>query len=223
MQIGDEITVTTQNEGDRRLRIAGVAVDYLVGGYIIYMDRSLAEKLFHIEGVDTFTIKAAPAARRRVQMALAALCKERGLLLHSYGDLIHMFELLVAGVVAGLWGILVLGFVVAAFGIANTLTMNMLEQTRELALLRVVAMTRRQVRKLVLGQAAVIAIVGLFMGAFGGLITAWIISFTMLPLLGYSAPLVFQPWLLAGSLLIGVALVLAAGSCRPSGPRGSIS
>ena len=51
-----------------------------------------------------------------------------------------------------------LGFVVAAFGIANTLTMNVLEQTRELALLRVVAMTRRQVRRLVLAQAAISAL-----------------------------------------------------------------
>ena len=48
---------------------------------------------------------------------------------------------------ACLWGILILGFVVAGFGVFNTLTMNVLEQTRELGLLRVVAMTRRQIRK----------------------------------------------------------------------------
>ena len=55
--------------------------------------------------------------------------------------------------IAGLWGLLVLGLVVGAFAIANTLTMNVLEQTRELALLRVVAMTRWQVRKTILAQA----------------------------------------------------------------------
>jgi len=46
---------------------------------------------------------------------------------------------LTKGVIAGLWGLLVLGLIVGAFAIANTLTMNVLEQTRELALLRVVA------------------------------------------------------------------------------------
>ena len=60
------------------------------------------------------------------------------------------------GVVGGLWGLLVLGSSSAAFGIANTLTMNVLEQTRELALLRVVAMTRCQVRKTILAQAVII-------------------------------------------------------------------
>ena len=65
-----------------------------------------------------------------------------------------------------------LGFVVAAFGIANTLTMNVLEQTRELALLRVVAMTRRQVRKMVLSQAGIIGLIGLVLGTLAGIGTA---------------------------------------------------
>ena len=68
------------------------------------------------------------------------------------------------GVIGGLWAILALSFIVAAFGIANTLTMSVLEQTRELALLRVVAMTRRQVRRLVLSQAGIIGLIGLGLG-----------------------------------------------------------
>ena len=41
---------------------------------------------------------------------------------------------MVAGVNGCLWGILALGFIVAAFGTVNTLAMNVLEQTRELGL-----------------------------------------------------------------------------------------
>ena len=74
-------------------------------------------------------------------------------MLHSFTDLSRLLDTIVDGVVAGLWGLLVLGFLVAAFGIANTLTMNVLEQTREIALLRVVAMTRWQVRKLILSAS----------------------------------------------------------------------
>ncbi len=48
----------------------------------------------------------------------------------------------------------------AAFGVVNTLTMNVLEQTRELGLLRIVAMTRGQVRKAILTQAAMIGAMG---------------------------------------------------------------
>jgi putative ABC transport system permease protein len=210
LHAGDSITLKTQNEGDQRLRIAGLAVDYFVAGAVVYLDRRQAERLFHVEGVDTFIVKAAPESRESVHAALAGVCKERGLLLHSFAEMIRLLDLVMGGVVGGLWGVLLLGFVVAALGVANTLTMNMLEQTRELAMLRVVAMTRWQVRKVVLGQAIIMGIIGLLMGIVAGLITAWNTHLSMVPLLGYSAPFAIQPWLLAGSLAIGMALVLAA-------------
>ena len=44
-----------------------------------------------------------------------------------------------------LWLLLALVFVVASLGIVNTLTMNVMEQTREIAVLRSVALSRGQV------------------------------------------------------------------------------
>ena len=54
-------------------------------------------------------------------------------MLQSFAELSQLLDAILAGVVGSLWGVLVLGLVVSAFGIANTLTMNVLEQTRELA------------------------------------------------------------------------------------------
>ena len=99
---------------------------------------------------------------------------------------------------------------VAAFGIANTLTMNVLEQTRELALLRVVAMTRRQVRRLVLLQAGIIGLIGLGLGIIDGISTAYAIGASMMPLLGYPVDFLFHPWFLGKCLSFGLALVLIA-------------
>ena len=103
-----------------------------------------------------------------------------------------------------------LGFVVAAFGIANTLGMNVLEQTRELALLRVVAMTRGQVRKLVLSQAGILGLVGVLLGMASGVVTAYLITLSMLPLIGYHIPFVLHPLLFAGCFLGAMLLVLLA-------------
>ena len=114
------------------------------------------------------------------------------------------------GVVGSLWGLLVLGFIVAGFGIANTLTMNVLEQTRELALLRVVAMTRRQVAKTVLAQAFVVGLIGIVIGFFAGAVTAWVISLTMLPLLGYHIGFDLHADLVCGCFLLALAIVLIA-------------
>ena len=117
---------------------------------------------------------------------------------------------IVNGVVGGLWGILVLALLVAAFGVANTLTMNVLEQTRELALLWVVAMTRRQVRKMVLSQAGIIGVIGLALGMLFGVTLAFLISNSTMMLLGYPVPFIVHPLFLAGCFAAGLALVLAA-------------
>lgn len=209
LKVGDEIEVTT-NSGPRRIRIAGLANEYLVGGLVLHMERAAARQLFEIGGVDVFMIKAYPVERTAVETRLRDLARREGLMLHSFADLSQRLDATLNGVVGSLWGLLVLGFLVAGFGIANTLTMNVLEQTRELALLRVVAMTRRQVAKTVLAQALIVGIIGIAIGFLAGLITAWIISLAMLPLLGYQIGFGLHLDLVGGCFVLALAIVLIA-------------
>jgi putative ABC transport system permease protein len=207
---GQEITVQTEKQGAKRLTIAALAVDYMVGGNIIYMHRPLAQRLFALEGLSAVVVRAAPGAFHKLRAALAPIAENHHLMLQTSADLRSLLGNYVNGVEGSLWGILSLGLVVAAFGIANTLTMNVLEQTREIALLRVVAMTRRQVRRLVVSQAAIMGTIGLGLGILAGLTTAYLFSRAMLRLLGSPVPFILQPWLLAGSFVIGMVVVLMA-------------
>ncbi len=207
---GDEIEVDTTRQGRQKLRVAALAIDYMVGGEIMYIHRAKAEKLFDVQGVNTVLAKVRPDSLGAVQDSLAQIARRDQLMLHSFAALSRMLDRMMGGVIGGLWAILALGFVVAAFGIANTLTMNVLEQTRELALLRVVAMTRRQVRRLVLSQALVIGLIGLGLGILDGISTAYCIGRSMMPLLGYPVDFLLHPWLLADCLAFGLAIVLFA-------------
>lgn len=209
VEVGDSITLNTR-EGDRTFRVAGLIVDYMAGGYIVFMQRPAAERAFGIELVDAFLVNAAAGDRAAVQAELEKLCEKSGLLLQSNAELAQFIDTMVNGVVGGLWGILLLTLLVAAFGVANTLSMNVLEQTRELALLRVVAMTRRQVRKMVLSQAGIIGMIGLALGILSGVIMAFLMSRDAMTLLGYPVPFVVHPIFLTGCFVAGLALVLAA-------------
>lgn len=209
LNAGDEVELTT-NVGPRRVRIAGLANEYMVGGLVLYMERGAAQQLFDVGGVDVFLVEADPTERSSVETRLRALTQEHGLMLQSFADLSRRLDAILDGVVGSLWGLLVLGFLVAGFGIANTLTMNVLEQTRELALLRVVAMTRRQVARTVLAQAIVIGLIGIVMGFVAGAATAWVISLTMLPLLGYHIGFALHADLVGGTFVLALAIVLTA-------------
>ena len=67
-------------------------------------------------------------------------------------------------------GIGAIALLVAAIGIANTMTMAILERTREIGLMKAVGATNRNVLSIFLGEAAGIGLVG----GLGGVILSWI-------------------------------------------------
>ncbi len=66
-----------------------------------------------------------------------------------------------------------LAIVIALIGIANTLALSVVERTRELGLLRAVGMSRRQLRRMVRAEAALVALFGAGLGVALGLLFGW--------------------------------------------------
>lgn len=67
-----------------------------------------------------------------------------------------------------LTALLGLAIFIALIGIANTLALSVFERTREIGLLRAVGMTRRQTRRMIRWEAAIISGVGAVLGAIVG-------------------------------------------------------
>ena len=209
LKLGDVVPLETR-QGTQQLPIVGISNDYLAGGMTIYMHRAVAEKLLEVQGVDAYVIQANDQRLPAVEARLQALCNEHGLLLQSYADLVGIIEQMMNGVIGSLWALLALGFVIAAFGLVNTLAMNILEQTREIGVLRVVAMTRRQVRRTILAQATMMGFIGLTPGALMGLLIARLINLSTLPTTGHEIQFVFRPWLLAACFAASFVIVIVA-------------
>jgi putative ABC transport system permease protein len=208
LSAGDDVTLET-DKGEKTFRVAGLTNEYLVGGLALYMNRSAARERLGVDGADVFIVKAQPERIAAVERELDELCKRHGLLLQSLGTLRRIVDNMMAGVVGGLWVLLALGLVVAAFGIANTLTMNVLEQTRELGLLRVVAMTRRQVRRTILSQAVIMGLIGLVPGVVVGSGLAYLINLTTQPEFGHTIDFMLRPAMVAICFTAACLIVIA--------------
>jgi putative ABC transport system permease protein len=206
LKAGDELELNTE-QGPKQLRVAGIVTDYQVGGMVLYMDRHAAQRIMAVEGADMFLVKARQGTLSQVEGALNGFCQRHGLLLQSFAGVVQSVDRLIGGAVAGLWVILWLETIVAAIGIANTLTMNVLQQTREIGLLRIVGMTRSQVRKTIFSQALLIGLSAICLGLPGGLLVAWLMNHSAQTITGNAAEFVIHGWLFAGAAVMTMAIV----------------
>ena len=132
------------------------------------------------------------------------------MLARSYGDVKAFVDGVVGGVVGSLWAILGLGFAVGSLGVANTVTMNVMEKRRTLGLLRAVGMTGRQVTGVVVLESVLLGLAGGCIGLLGGLTTALFIQYASQPLLGHPIRATIRPAVILANILAAVAVTALA-------------
>jgi putative ABC transport system permease protein len=119
----------------------------------------------------------------------------------AYEDVIGTLLL----IVTGLLGVAV---VIALIGVANTLSLSVIERTRESAVLRALGLTRRQLRAMLAVEGALIAGIGALVGIGLGVLYGWagaasVIGGAFRPSL--AIPVGELALLLAGGVLAGLA------------------
>jgi putative ABC transport system permease protein len=180
LEPGDSMLITYPLSGPVEVPIAGVyARKQFTGGYPVPLGvLSIASEERNFGGVQQDSIvyvKARPgqsaAARRQIEQAVGRDFPNVDI--NSRSEFLNMQEGMVDQFVAGLVALLVLSEIIAVLGIINTLLLSVYERTRELGLLRVVGMSRTQVRRMVRGESIIIAVIGGVIGLGLGIFWGW--------------------------------------------------
>jgi putative ABC transport system permease protein len=172
---GGTIVVSTPDAGAQRLRVA--AVYQSGGGVLPHVLLSLPDftrgfrpagaKLVLINGASGVS---AAASRAAVDTAVAS---DPLVTVHTLADFRAELATAVNGIIA-LFSILMgLALLIALFGISNTLTLSVLERTRESALMRALGLTRGQLRRMLLTEALYMALIAAVLGVGLGAAFAW--------------------------------------------------
>jgi putative ABC transport system permease protein len=209
--VGGEVAVQTRH-GEKRLRVVAVIKEYTAGGQSLYLDWDEAQRLLEMPGVHGLEVYAqnAPGAVGRVDEGLRTLAREQGLLVQSNAELRALVYDNIKAFEAFMWVLIVLLFVVASLGIVNTLTMNIHEQTRELAVLRAVGMRRAQVARVVLSQAVALAVLSVLPGVVVGIGMAYVMHLATHPLIGHVQEFHIDAGFVVGSAAAAVVVAVLA-------------
>jgi putative ABC transport system permease protein len=160
---------------------------------------------------DTVMVKAAPGVSPTASRdALDALTdRYPQVQINSIADLSSDLDQAVNGMIALFAALLGTAILIALFGIANTLSLSVVERTRESATVRALGLTRNQLRATLLMEALLMGVVGAVVGIGYGLVYGRLVVTKAFEGL---SPVLVVPWTWMAGLVVLAALagVLAA-------------
>jgi putative ABC transport system permease protein len=193
------------------LRVVGIAARTIPGssGEAILVGWPDATQRLGALGADVFAVRYVPGQAAAAAAVLDPLARANALepaTLQAIAGTIGASTDRLFGLLTALAAV---ALIVAGLGIVNTLTMNVLERVRELGFLRAAGLTRRQARRLVMVEAAVLGAVGAIIGVATGIAAGVILS-----VLGAGPGVTYDPgWEGIGLALVGgVALAVVAAA-----------
>ena len=212
LAVGGTLVVPSSDGGQLHLKIAGIVERSIPGktGEAMLVGWKDATTSLGVAGADVFAVRFAPDAPASAHAALQASANElalevvpldqiEGAISDALGRIFGLFDALAAVAV-----------LIAALGIVNTLTMNVIERVREIGILRAAGMSRAQVWRSVIVEAGVLGLAGALLGIVLGLV----IGALMVVLTGGRLDVATGiPWSILGlALVMGVAVAMLAAA-----------
>src|SRR5262249_34275987 len=145
---------TTPDEKSFKVTILGVATDN--AGSFIYVNKELLESL----GFTTYSQVLALADTRDNIPTVREKIESKGFSTSSPYDTLNQINQVFQVLNLFLAGMGTVGLLIAAGGMFNTLTVSLLERTREIALMKILGARQKDIGRLFLAEAVIMTFVG---------------------------------------------------------------
>ncbi|HKY73585.1 MAG TPA: FtsX-like permease family protein [Nitrospira sp.] len=178
LQRGGSVTITTPL-GPQTVVVEGIFYDYATDGGKIVMERSMYRRFWNDDRITVFALYLNPDAdQERVKRSVTQALNQASMappLLVNNGELRREILNIFDRTFILTYVLEAIAVFVAVLGIVNTLVTAVLERRRELATLRAIGASGRQVERLVLWEAVYLGVIGALLGVLGGLALAWVL------------------------------------------------
>lgn len=202
---GDQLTLLTRR-GEQAFTVAAEISDFTGEGFVVIGVYEDLHRWFSERGADRFTIKVAPgySVEAVAEEIEARYNKQRNISTQTT----QVFKANIRDLVSQsfrLFDVLnVIGVLIGALGVINTLTMNVIERRREIGGLRSLGMESVQVLRMVLAESLAMGLIGGVYGLTFGFIIAQILVLGMNLMSGYDLDYMFTAW----PFILGILIAL---------------
>jgi putative ABC transport system permease protein len=211
LEVGDRIRLRGPS-GSRRATVSGIVETVVFGGQTVGMSLGTLRDVYGIDADSELALKATsdearPALERKVERIVDR--DHPNLSVLSNEELKSDVESQVNEQFGIFYAIVGVAIVASLFGIVNTLSMSVIERTREIGVLRALGSTRWQVRRQIGDESLVIGLIGALLGIGVGALLGWALLEGLssgIPGVGYRPPL----GTMAGVAVAGIVLGLVA-------------
>jgi putative ABC transport system permease protein len=213
LRLGDSFRLETPTTPFVR-PIVAIVDDYTSEKGAVFFDRSAYRTYWNDDGVDMIDVNLTDRSqlekvKRQIQQVLRG---EHRAFLYTQTEYKRWVLELIDGFFVINYMQTAVAVVIAALGIINTLLISVTERKRELGVLRAMGGLRGQIRRMVLLEAAAIAIVGWMAGTVAGMLNTYFLVRTAASMVGgFTIPFRFplEVVLLAMPLTVGLAVLAA--------------
>lgn len=203
LQEGDIVSLRTRS-GFKNFEVAAVVVDFYNQGLVVQGGWNDMRRHFRINEANVFLVKVQSGQDvNAVLTNIDNLYGKRYRLTFESNESIRARVLTLMDQAFSMFDVLALiAIVVGSLGVINTLTMSVIERNQEIGMLRAIGLTRSQIVKMVLAEAALMGGIGGILGVLTGFILARILFIGMTTMSGYKLTFTLPP--------VGVLLALIA-------------
>jgi putative ABC transport system permease protein len=180
LQPGDDVTVPTAN-GAVRFRIAAVYYDYSSDRGVLLMDRATFERHYGRHGplsLSVYLRKDIDPEQARERL-LTSIGEAHLVLINTNRTLRTEVLRIFDSTFAITYALELIAIAVAILGVSGTLLTLILEREREFRILRLVGTARRQVRRMVVGEAVLIGAISQAIGLVVGLALSMVLIYVI--------------------------------------------
>ena len=213
VEVGDLVTLTTV-AGKTPFRIVGMVTNQQEDGTVLYLPlTTLRSVLDQPAGVSTYWIETTSPDEALIDRTTTLLDDRLTALGYDVGtEITYVKERDEIAANRSLTTTIgVLGFLIVAMsmvGLANAITMSVIERTREIGILRCIGARARDVRRIFSTEGVALAVAGWLLGIPLGYALTRLIVRLLWEIAGVRVPVLFPPWNIALALVGTVVLAL---------------